>query len=163
MLSHSSFREAQQRKVEKFMGVMIDPKSNFSCHGERQRHAYVQNIGRKAPFSPRSSGSIGSLGGSSAVVGLVNLAFPLDSRGSCATFVSRETNATAPILLGKHDLLRLGLKLDMDCNIRRGPSGLIPLVSQRGHLFVLGEALAEDSFFTQDELPKLHVKTGHVG
>lgn len=89
--------------------------------------------------------------------------FPLDSKGSCATFASRETTSTALILLCKHDLLRLGLILYMDSNTLRGPAGLIPLVSQRGHLFVLWEQATFESYFPQAELTKLHVRTGHVG
>lgn len=50
----------------------------------------------------------------------------------------------------------------MESNVLRGPSGLIPLVSQRGHLFVLCNPDAFESFFTCEELTKLHVRTGHV-
>lgn len=46
------------------------------------------------------------------MVGLADMAFPVDNKGRCAAFISRETTSSASILLGKHDLLRLGLRLD---------------------------------------------------
>lgn len=132
--NHLPTQTARNTDAESFFGVTIDPGTNFSCHGRAQRImcrmmrwdcpwqlnwsrdgiAYEARVGFKASHRQRSSGNIRSLGAASEVVGLVDLSFPIDGKSSFANFVSREKTSDAPFFLGKHDLLFLGFKLDID-------------------------------------------------
>lgn len=80
-----------------------------------------------------------------------------------ANFKSLESEGDAPLLFGLKDMQRMGMIYDATSYTIRCGDSLIPVIRDRGHLFIRWNPSSTSTFFTLSELTNLHVRYGHPG
>ena len=148
-----------------FFGIMLDSGSSMSVVSEHQLAAYRHSTGFATAVTPVANARLSSMHGSRAIRGIAEFRFPFGD--SYRSFHASVSPGDSPLILGLSDHRRLGMSV---CSLSNtvtfssgadAPSNILPLYSQKGHLFLRWTHADEECLFTVPELRRLHRRFGH--